>query len=212
MKRMRSKAAQEVLIIAGLLILLQLLLLGLESFIFLAVERTAFSDSMAAMVSMIVLTALFLAVAKKRRLTLSVFPERFSKWYLIASAAALILLLLAPSNYTGDCRAVLLLIYGSVVTPIYEEIIFRGYIWNRLKNVFNEEWKVYVVTTILFALWHFGYVSSIAFRVSGGLMTVMLWKVVTGLCFGIVLGAVRMKTKNCYSTMLLHGVMNLFGR
>ncbi len=68
------------------------------------------------------------------------------------------------------------------------------------------------MTTIPFALWHFGYISSIAFRVEYGLMNAMIWKAITGLCFGIVLGAVRLKTKNCYSTILLHSVMNIFGR
>ncbi|GGH30939.1 CPBP family glutamic-type intramembrane protease [Paenibacillus segetis] len=40
----------------------------------------------------------------------------------------------------------------------------------------------------------------------------ILMKVVTGLIFGIVLGVVRYKTKNCYSTTILHSVMNIFGR
>lgn len=41
---------------------------------------------------------------------------------------------------------------------------------------------------------------------------ILVGKVITGLCFGIVLGAVRFKTRNCYSTILLYGGMNLFGR
>lgn len=40
----------------------------------------------------------------------------------------------------------------------------------------------------------------------------MVWKVITGLCYGMILGAVRLKTKNSYSTMLVHGVLNIFGR
>lgn len=60
--------------------------------------------------------------------------------------------------------------------------------------------------------WHKGYIYSIAFRVGNGLANIMMWKVITGFCFGIVLGAVRIKTKNSYSTILLHGVMNIFGR
>ena len=117
-----------------------------------------------------------------------------------------------PSNYKGGIESILLLVYSSIVTPVFEELIFRGYIWNELNQIFTSEWKTYIVTTIFFALWHLGYISSIAFRVEYDLLNVMIWKIVTGLCFGIVLGAVRLKTKNCYSTMLLHGVMNIFGR
>ncbi|MGM9573231.1 MAG: type II CAAX prenyl endopeptidase Rce1 family protein [Hominicoprocola sp.] len=76
----------------------------------------------------------------------------------------------------------------------------------------GNKWATYLTTIILFGLWHLAYIDSIAFRVGGGLHTVMVWKAVTGLCFGIVLGAVRVKTKNCYATILLHGAMNLFGR
>ena len=122
------------------------------------------------------------------------------------------LFIASPSNYKGGIESILLLVYSSIVTPVFEEFIFRGYIWNELNQIFTSEWKTYIVTTIFFALWHLGYISSIAFRVENNLLNVMIWKVITGLCFGIVLGAVRLKTKNCYSTMLLHGVMNLFGR
>ena len=122
------------------------------------------------------------------------------------------LFIASPSNYKGGIEPILLLVYSSIVTPIFEELIFRGYIWNELNQIFTSEWKTYIITTILFALWHLGYISSIAFRVEDDLLNVMIWKVITGLCFGIVLGAVRLKTINCYSTMLLHGVMNIFGR
>ena len=122
------------------------------------------------------------------------------------------LFIASPSNYKGGIESILLLVYSSIVTPVFEELIFRGYIWNELNQIFTSEWKTYIVTTIFFALWHLGYISSIAFRVDDDLLNVMIWKVITGLCFGIVLGAVRLKTKNCYSTMLLHGVMNIFAR
>lgn len=98
------------------------------------------------------------------------------------------------------------------MTPIFEEIIFRGYIWNKLNVVFKKESITYIVSTALFALWHIGYIDAISFRVETGLAIAMFWKVITGLCFGIILGAVRYKTKNSYSTILLHGVMNIFGR
>ena len=36
------------------------------------------------------------------------------------------------------------------------------------------------------------------------------WKLAAGLGYGTVLGIVRLKTKNCYAAMLLHGVLNIF--
>ena len=194
------------------LLLLSLSLFVIKRIIFFFVARTDFSDYMASMVSMIILTSIILRLSRKAEINLSIFPDKFTVSYIIVSIISVVLFIASPSNYKGGIESILLLVYSSIVTPIFEELIFRGYIWNELNQIFTSEWKTYIITTIFFALWHLGYISSIAFRVEYDLLNVMIWKVITGLCFGIVLGAVRLKTKNCYSTMILHGVMNLFGR
>ena len=194
------------------LLLLSLSLFVIKRIIFFFVARTDFSDYMASMVSMIILTSIILRLSRKAEINLSIFPDKFTVSYIIVSIISVMLFIASPSNYKGGIEPILLLVYSSIVTPIFEELIFRGYIWNELNQIFTSEWKTYIVTTIFFALWHLGYISSIAFRVEDNLLNVMIWKVITGLCFGIVLGAVRLKTRNCYSTMILHGVMNLFGR
>jgi membrane protease YdiL (CAAX protease family) len=202
---------RTLLSIVGVLVIIQSLLFGIKQLVFVFVERTNFSDSMASMIAMLFLTLLFVLFAKKRAVSLSVFPRTFNKFYIIGSCVAVALLVSTPSNYTGDIQAIAFLIFASVVTPIFEELIFRGYVWNKLNIHFENEWKTFLVTSILFGLWHLGYIDSIAFRVETGLANAMFWKVITGLCFGIVLGVLRLKTKNSYSTILLHGVMNIFG-
>ena len=194
------------------LLLLSLSLFVIKRIIFFFVARTDFSDYMASMVSMIILTSIILRLSRKAEINLSIFPDKFTVSYISVSIISVVLFIASPSNYKGGIESILLLVYSSIVTPVFEELIFRGYIWNELNQIFTSEWKTYIVTTIFFALWHLGYISSIAFRVEYDLLNVMIWKVITGLCFGIVLGAVRLKTRNCYSTMLLHGVMNIFGR
>ena len=194
------------------LLLLSLSLFVIKRIIFFFVARTDFSDYMASMVSMIILTSIILRLSRKAEINLSIFPDKFTVSYISVSIISVVLFIASPLNYKGGIEPILLLVYSSIVTPIFEELIFRGYIWNELNQIFTSEWKTYIITTILFALWHLGYISSIAFRVEDDLLNVMIWKVITGLCFGIVLGAVRLKTRNCYSTMILHGVMNLFGR
>ena len=164
------------------------------------------------MIAMISLSILFVIFARKQKVSLSVFPKHFGKFYIIATCVGIFLLVATPSNYSGGFQAIIMFFYSSMVIPIFEEMIFRGYIWNKLNVVFEKEWITYIVSTLLFALWHIGYIDAIAFRVETGLAIAMFWKVITGLCFGVVLGAVRYKTKNSYSTILLHGVMNIFGR
>jgi len=206
-----SNKVKTLTYVIGLLILFQLSLFGLKRLIFLAVERTNFTDSIATMFAMSILTVLLIVYTQKRKISLSVFPRDFNKFYIIGTCVAVALLVATPSNYVNGFPAIVLLFYGSVVTPIFEEMIFRGYVWNRLNPLFKREWVTYVTTTVLFGVWHLGYIESVSFRIETGLANVMMWKVIVGLCYGVVLGAVRLKTKNSYSTMLLHGVMNIFG-
>lgn len=210
--KMKNIKVKTIIDIIGMIIVIQLLFNCITYVIFIFFERTDYSDHIASMCKMIVFTIIFIIFTKKRKVSLSVFPTNFGKSYIIVTTIAMILYLTTPSNYSGGLQPIVLLFYSSVVTPVFEEIIFRGYIWNKLNAVFNKEWKTYIVTTVLFALWHIGYIDAIAFRVETGLVNAMFWKVITGLCFGIILGAVRYKTKNIYSTILLHGVMNIFGR
>ena len=203
---------QILLKIIGLLIFLQLLLFSIKKFIFIFFNRTNFVDSISSMCAMIIITILFIIFTKNQNISLSIFPKEFNTFYIVSTIISSLLFILTPSNFQGQIQPILLLIYGSIITPIFEELIFRGYVWNKLNIVFDKECKVYIVTTVLFGLWHIGYISSISFRVHEGLITVIIWKVITGLCFGIILGGLRLKTKNTYLTILLHGVLNIFGK
>lgn len=210
---MSKKYCKTMIEIIATLIALQLLRIGIKSLCFLWFERTDFSDRVASMIAMVTLSVLILLAAKRRKISLSVFPKNFRAGYLVATVIAAALLILTPIlTKNGSTAAVLVLLYSAVVTPVFEELIFRGFVWNRLNMLFEKEWCTYIVSTLLFAVWHFGYLDSIAFRVGTGIVNVMMWKAVTGLCFGVVLGALRLKTKNSYSTMLLHGVLNIFGK
>lgn len=209
---MKRENIKSISIIIFVLAILQILLFCIKQCTFLFVTRTNYTDSLSTMFAMVLLTICYIIVAKKYNLKFSFFPKKFNKKYIILTILVLGIFIATPSNYTGEIQPIVLLIYGSIVTPVFEELIFRGYIWNKLNTIFSKEWKTYIVVTILFALWHLGYVDSVAFRINDGIVNAMIWKVITGFCFGVVLGCVRLKTKNCYSTMLLHGIMNVFGR
>ena len=47
-------------------------------------------------------------------------------------------------------------------------------------------------------------------QIMSGNLTAVAWKLAAGLGYGTVLGLLRLKTKNFYSSMLLHGVLNIF--
>lgn len=93
---------------------------------------------------MIVLSILLICYAKIRKQTLSVFPRKFSKRYIIATCVATALFIMAPSNYVQGFPSVLMMLYGSIVTPVYEELLFRGYTWNRFSQIMASKLHIYV--------------------------------------------------------------------
>lgn len=211
---MNPKTNKIILKSIGVLALLQLCRFLLKQFIFLFIPKTLTSDVAVSAAVMVVLTVLIVLIAKRKSLNASFFPQNRKSLYAMATIIAVALLISTPIITGDSClETLLILAFSAIITPIFEELIFRGYVWNSLKKKYDSEFKVYIITTVLFAVWHLGYIDSIAFRTTAELLPfAMFMKVMTGLCFGIVLGLLRYKTKNSYSTILLHGVMNIFGR
>lgn len=192
---------------AAAVVIFQAALLSLRSAVGSFTADTDFSRRMLTMAIMLLLSAAVIFYAKIRRVPLSVFPKHFGKIYIIVTVIAAALLISSPSNFTGGIKPIMLAAYGSVVTPIYEELLFRGFMWNRLKRAFRSEVGVYVITVALFTLWHLFYMLD---SIAAGNFIAVLWKLAAGLGYGAVLGAIRIKTQNCYSTMLAHGLLNMF--
>lgn len=174
------------------------------------------------MIFMVVFTFIFLIIIHKLKIDISLFPARkkgtvTTRYFLIT--VFIILLIFTQPVFSGSLSVNLILttLFSSVITPVFEEIIFRGYLWKRLGGYIKSDLKIYIVTTLLFAGWHLGYMDTVAVKtlLHGGsisLSFVMLMKVLTGLGFGVLIGFVRYKTKNCYAAILLHSFMNIFGR
>lgn len=204
---MKKSKYAEILYALLLMIAVQSVREGITQLIYRFYTPSVFGDKMITMLIMLALTPLIILLAKKTKTKLSVFPEHFGKSYIIFTVIAAALLISTPSNYTGGYTAVLSLIYGSVVTPVFEELIFRGYMWNKFEKVFKKPVAVYAVSVFMFMIWHIGYMIP---NIIDGNMKAVLWKTAAGFGYGLILGALRLKTKNCYSTILLHGVLNNF--
>lgn len=190
-----------------LLIVLQAVRELLEWLIGSYIPDSQFADRMITMSVMLLLTGVMVLYAWIRKTPLSVFPEHFGKFYVVFTIIVAVVFITTPANFTGGYQAVMLLIYGSVVTPVYEELIFRGYLWNRLDRVFSKEVYTCIMSVALFTLWHLGYMAS---HIMAGNWNAVLWKLAAGLGYGVVLGIVRLKYKNCYICMLIHGLLNDF--
>lgn len=167
-----------------LMILLQGVRELIEYLISPYIPDTRFAGQMLTMCVMIVLTGTMIVFAKFTRQELSVFPKRFSKRYIIASCVVIALYIAAPSNYIEGLPAVFLLLYGSAVTPIYEELLFRGIFWNWCEKAFSKEISVYFWNVFLFTVWHIGYMIP---NILISDWNAVLWKLAAGFGYGIVI-------------------------
>lgn len=156
---------------------------------------------------MMAFTVFVVIYVKLRNVPLSVFPKQFTKRYWILTMIVVLLFVTAPDNYIKGFPAVLVLVYGSIVTPIYEELLFRGYFWNRMSTVIKNDYDILIINALLFSLWHLGYVLP---NLLSGNMFAVTTKLLIGFSYGLLLGFVRVKTKNCYSAIVLHGILNIF--
>ncbi|WP_251389728.1 CPBP family intramembrane glutamic endopeptidase [Mediterraneibacter agrestimuris] len=197
------------------LALLQLLRILLKSAVFTFFSRTLISDTIFSLLFMGAASVCILLICKQRQIDLRILPAKISMAYWIFTFLVIVIFAATPFiTQSTSLYDILFLIYGAAITPIFEELIFRGYVWMALEK--HGRKFAYLSTTILFALWHIGYVDTVLWRVSyfnhtASIPQIIFWKVITGFIYGILLGAVRYKTNNAYSSMLLHSFLNTFG-
>jgi membrane protease YdiL (CAAX protease family) len=208
--------------IIAILIAIQGIRIILTQLSFLVIYKSIYNHDIISITLMVLFIIAILLISNSKKISLSILPNlqglKQKIGYIVFSIIVFILIITTPIFTGGFILDIIIpLVYATVVIPIFEELIFRGYVWNKLKSCYKNEITVYIINTILFALWHLGYVDVIWFKTTlmgfdENIAFVMLMKVIIGLCFGIILGFARYKFKNCYITMLLHSFMNIFGR
>ncbi|MEG0856266.1 MAG: CPBP family intramembrane glutamic endopeptidase [Terrisporobacter sp.] len=213
----KNNSSYTLLKIIILLISLQIIRIVVKQTTFIFIKENNFNDCLISMTIMITLTLLIVYKSKKENISLNVFSymkTKESKMYYILLTLLIFILIFTSPLITSDISigTILPFIYSTIIIPVYEEIIFRSYIWGKLEGEYESNFKVYMVTTTLFALWHIGYIDSIA-MVAGysSLWFVVFIKCSVMLSYGLFIGYFRYKIKNSYSCMLIHSFINIFG-
>ncbi len=136
-------------------------------------------------------------------------------------AMGAILLALFLGSAIIDLRMLAANVAIALVIPIAEELIFRGYLWNKIESSLSGRWQqplTWAITTALFALWHLGYIDAVARNTPAqalqinGLAFIMFMKVLVGGAVGFLAGLGRWKTKRVYAAVFIHALWNTFGR
>ena len=96
------------------------------------------------------------------------------------------------TRHVTDANIILAILGVGIIGPIIEEIIFRGLIFNELKNIMPVS-VVIIAQGILFGLCHFNLMQSIY-----------------AIFMGIMLGVVYAWIKNIWIPIFIHIVNNIF--
>ena len=207
---------KKILFIILFLTLLQVGRIVFKNLVFDIFDRNLLSDVIVSMVYMIIVICISSIILRKKNINLNFFPKKFNMKYKLFTIFVLLFFIVTPiitKNY--ELYNILSLVYNAIITVIFEELIFRGLIFKEISSMKNDL-IAYLVSTILFGIWHLGYIDTIIWRTSlfspdANIANIMFWKVITGIIIGVILGFFRYKNKNVYSSMLVHTFINTFG-
>ncbi|MGB9980423.1 CPBP family intramembrane glutamic endopeptidase [Methanobacterium sp.] len=108
---------------------------------------------------------------------------------------------------------VLSFIFGLIV-PAFEELLFRGYLWNNMQNSLKGKHSgliTWITITLLFGLWHVGYIDVFLIHPKEfALVPLLIGKIEVGLILGAIVGFIRLKSNKVYGSFLFHGFWNVF--
>lgn len=194
-----------------IIVSLQIIRIVVRRVLLLFIPITELSLNILNMVIFIIYTYLLVKYCKKNKIDLRVFKVNNKNAYLLLISIFIILFIINLLLNKFSMNNIFKILYGTITLPIFEELLFRGYIWSRLLKMFKNEMYVYIITTLLFSIYSVFYIdSAILLKVfSFGLI---IFKIVIGLLFGLITGFVRYKTKNTFSSMIVSSIMNMVSK
>lgn len=217
---------------AALIAVFQLGRWAFESLAFCLVPHTLLGNELARIASYLLMTAAVFALARRRGVSIRWLRRDGTGRVCMGRGSALALaaftLLFAATPFVaGDPASPLAwaeLACAALATPLFEETLFRGYLWARLEPALGTapdggsprgSWRLVLACSLLFGLWHLGYADAVAWRIAQpdmaggtGLAAVMAGKVLFGAVVGVVFGTLRMRWGTCLPSGILHGIWN----
>ncbi len=159
------------------------------------------------------LLAVFRPSLKELSLDLNDTPRRTKIIYLTGMIALPVFIVL-PVVLGAEFDVILLSFIFGLIVPAFEELLFRGYLWNNMQNSLkckNSGLITWTTITILFGLWHVGYLDVFLIHPKEfAVMPLLVGKIEVGLILGAIVGIIRLKTNKVYGSFLFHGFWNIF--
>ena len=193
--------------IFALMLMLHLFLYVWKALASLALSLShPFNMKMVTMKGMCILTIIVFFISRTKRSSLSIWPRKFDATTSSVLLLSGLMLVSTAVCFTKGAHGLWLLLYGSMVTPLFEELLFRGHIYDIQQHIHRSTLRVVILNALLFSAWHLGY---IAHPLLGG-EWMALSKLVVGLLYGVVLAYIRCRTRSTLCCILAHGALNAF--
>ena len=130
-----------------------------------------------------------------------------------AGMIALPVFIILPIFLGAELDIILLSFIFGLIVPAFEELLFRGYLWNNMQNSLkckHSRLITWITITILFGLWHIGYIDVFLIHPKEfAVMPLLVGKIEVGLILGTIVGFIRLKTNKVYGSFLFHGFWNI---
>jgi membrane protease YdiL (CAAX protease family) len=198
---------KKILKVIYFIVVIQLLRIALKNVLFLLITPSLLINNIFNIIYMLIITIAFMYEIKKKR-PLKKIPKRY---YLYATLIIIMnfISLFIGKKFTNE--AYLFFLLNIIIMPIYEELLFREYIWNDLKKDYNST-ALIIITACLSALWYLGYIDTLIMQMIFNNLelnfTRILIEIGIGFMYGLILGLSKIKFKNNYACILIHSVLN----
>lgn len=160
-----------------------------------------------------ILLLLFKPSLKDLSLNLDDVNKKTQYLYLIGGIVLLIMIFI-PYTFAYELDVLVLGLLFGLITPAFEELLFRGYLWNTVQNSLqtkNSALITWIIITLSFGLWHVGYMDVFLIHPKEfALIPLIMSKIMIGLILGAIVGYIRLKTGKVYGSFLFHGLWNTF--
>ncbi len=112
-----------------------------------------------------------------------------------AGSGSLVMLLLVLTLFLFPDMMLINLV-SALLFPIFEELLFRGWIWSKLETILtgpHSGLMIWIATSVLFAIWHLGYSVTVTQNAgpSANPLEIMFFKVLVGGMVGVIAGLAR---------------------
>lgn len=203
--------AKKILNMLYFIIVYQLIRIALKNVIFLLVQPGIIANILIN-TGIIIITLLLLIFYMRNNLNKGESENLFKRFLIglgIIFALNFASLFITKSFNTENY---LNLIFNILLIPIFDEFVFRGYLWERINKRSDNLYFNVLILALLEGVWQLGFIDNIIindiYTKTAFAPTIIFWQLLIGIGYGVIMGLTKIKFKNNKVCILVHAICN----